>query len=39
VASIIKGLGYPMVLNCVMPHNLPHVGRIVAMAEAMGASS
>jgi len=38
VASIIKGLGYPMVLNCVMHrYNLPHVGRIIAMAEAMGA--
>ncbi|MDG0864583.1 pyrroloquinoline quinone biosynthesis protein PqqE [Pelomonas aquatica] len=38
VAGIIKGLGYPMVLNCVMHrYNLPHVGRIIAMAEAMGA--
>ena len=38
VARIIKQLGYPMVLNCVMHRfNLPHVGRIVAMAEAMGA--
>jgi pyrroloquinoline quinone biosynthesis protein E len=38
VAAIIKGLGYPMVLNCVMHrYNLPHVGRIIAMAEAMGA--
>ena len=27
-----------MVLNCVMHrYNLPHVGRIIAMAEAMGA--
>jgi pyrroloquinoline quinone biosynthesis protein E len=38
VAGIIKQLGYPMVLNCVMHrYNLPHVGRIIAMAEAMGA--
>ncbi|HEY1392069.1 MAG TPA: pyrroloquinoline quinone biosynthesis protein PqqE [Methylibium sp.] len=38
VAAIIKSLGYPMVLNCVMHrYNLPHVGRIIAMAEAMGA--
>lgn len=38
VAAIIKSLGYPMVLNCVMHRwNLPHVGRIVEMAEAMGA--
>jgi pyrroloquinoline quinone biosynthesis protein E len=38
VAAIIKRLGYPMVLNCVMHrYNLPHVGRIIAMAEAMGA--
>jgi len=38
VARIIKGLGYPMVLNCVMHrYNLPHVGRIIGMAEAMGA--
>jgi pyrroloquinoline quinone biosynthesis protein E len=38
VAAIIKKLGYPMVLNCVMHrYNLPHVGRIIAMAEAMGA--
>ncbi|WP_119154529.1 pyrroloquinoline quinone biosynthesis protein PqqE [Caldimonas tepidiphila] len=38
VARIIKDLGYPMVLNCVMHRfNLPHVGRIIAMAEAMGA--
>jgi pyrroloquinoline quinone biosynthesis protein E len=38
VAGIIKGLGYPMVLNCVMHrYNLPHVGRIIGMAEAMGA--
>ncbi|HEX6708439.1 MAG TPA: pyrroloquinoline quinone biosynthesis protein PqqE [Albitalea sp.] len=38
VAAIIKQLGYPMVLNCVMHrYNLPHVGRIIAMAEAMGA--
>lgn len=38
VAAIIKSLGYPMVLNCVMHrYNLPHVGRIIEMAEAMGA--
>ena len=38
VAGIIKSLGYPMVLNCVMHrYNLPHVGRIIGMAEAMGA--
>ena len=38
VAAIIKGLGYPMVLNCVMHRfNLPHVGRIIDMAERMGA--
>lgn len=38
VARTIKDLGYPMVLNCVMHRlNLPHVERIVEMAEAMGA--
>ncbi|WP_428422943.1 pyrroloquinoline quinone biosynthesis protein PqqE [Methylibium sp.] len=38
VAAIIKSLGYPMVLNCVMHrYNLPHVGRIIDMAERMGA--
>jgi len=38
VAGIIKSLGYPMVLNCVMHRfNLPHVGRIIDMAERMGA--
>ncbi len=38
VAGIIKSLGYPMVLNCVMHrYNLPHVGRIIDMAERMGA--
>src|SRR5438552_8055507 len=38
VARIIKQFGYPMVLNCVMHrYNLPHVGRIIGMAEAMGA--
>ncbi|WKB55144.1 pyrroloquinoline quinone biosynthesis protein PqqE [Eleftheria terrae] len=37
-AALIKSLGYPMVLNCVMHRfNLPHVGRIIEMAEAMGA--
>ena len=31
---IIKSLGYPMVLNCVLHrYNLPHVGRIIEMAE------
>ncbi|TFZ05387.1 pyrroloquinoline quinone biosynthesis protein PqqE [Ramlibacter henchirensis] len=38
VARTIKDLSYPMVLNCVMHrYNLPHVGRIVEMAEEMGA--
>jgi len=38
VAATIKSLGYPMVLNCVMHrYNLPHVGRIIDMAERMGA--
>ena len=38
VARTIKELGYPMVLNCVMHrYNLPHVDRIVRMAEAMEA--
>jgi PqqA peptide cyclase len=38
VAAIIKSLGYPMVLNCVMHrYNLPHVGRIIDMAERLGA--
>lgn len=38
VAAIIKAEGYPMVLNCVMHRfNLPHVDRIIAMAEEMGA--
>ncbi len=38
VAAIIKSLGYPMVLNVVMHrYNLPHVGRIIDMAERMGA--
>jgi len=38
VAAIIKAQGYPMVLNCVMHRfNLPHVGRIIDMAERMGA--
>jgi pyrroloquinoline quinone biosynthesis protein E len=33
VAAIIKSLGYPMVLNCVMHRfNLPHVARIIDMA-------
>jgi pyrroloquinoline quinone biosynthesis protein E len=38
VARIIKDHGYPMVLNCVMHrYNLPHVERIIEMAEQMGA--
>lgn len=38
VAKIIKNQGYPMVLNCVMHrYNLPHVGRIIQMAEDIGA--
>lgn len=38
VAAIIKSLDYPMVLNCVMHRfNLPHVGRIIEMAERMHA--
>ncbi|MBS0452463.1 MAG: pyrroloquinoline quinone biosynthesis protein PqqE [Proteobacteria bacterium] len=38
VARIIKDEGYPMVLNCVMHrYNLQHVGRIIEMAEEMGA--
>ena len=38
VAATIKRHGYPMVLNCVLHrYNLPHVGRIIEMAEAMGA--
>lgn len=38
VAHTIKDLGYPMVLNCVMHrYNLPHVERIIGMAEEMGA--
>ncbi|HEV8688799.1 MAG TPA: pyrroloquinoline quinone biosynthesis protein PqqE [Ideonella sp.] len=38
VARIIKGLGYPMVMNCVMHrYNLPHVGRIIEMADRLGA--
>ena len=38
VAGIIKDEGYPMVMNCVMHRfNLQHVGRIIEMAERMGA--
>ncbi|WP_418120848.1 pyrroloquinoline quinone biosynthesis protein PqqE [Variovorax sp. 350MFTsu5.1] len=38
VARTIKDLGYPMVLNCVMHrYNLPHVERIIEMAESMAA--
>lgn len=38
VASLIKAHGFPMVLNCVLHrYNLPHIGRIIDMALAMGA--
>jgi pyrroloquinoline quinone biosynthesis protein E len=38
VAATIKWLGYPMVMNCVLHrYNLPHVGRIIEMAEQIGA--
>ncbi|RZT97871.1 pyrroloquinoline quinone biosynthesis protein PqqE [Rivibacter subsaxonicus] len=38
VAATIKSLGYPMVMNCVLHrYNLPHVGRIIEMAEQIGA--
>ncbi len=38
VAKIIKDQGYPMVMNCVMHrYNLPHVGRIIQMADDLGA--
>jgi pyrroloquinoline quinone biosynthesis protein E len=38
VAAIIKDNGWPMVMNVVMHrHNLPHVGRIIEMANEMGA--
>jgi len=38
VAALIKSMGWPMVMNCVMHrYNLPHVGRIIEMAERLGA--
>jgi len=38
VATLIKAYGFPMVLNCVLHrYNLPHIGRIIDMALAMGA--
>jgi PqqA peptide cyclase len=38
VAELIRGHGYPMVLNVVLHrHNIDHVGEILAMAERMGA--
>ena len=38
VAGLIKQYDYPMVLNCVLHrYNLPHVGKIIDMALALGA--
>jgi pyrroloquinoline quinone biosynthesis protein E len=38
VAKLIKQYDYPMVLNCVLHRlNIDHVGKILEMAEAMGA--
>ncbi|MDR5807380.1 pyrroloquinoline quinone biosynthesis protein PqqE [Caballeronia sp. LZ019] len=38
VANLIKAHDFPMVLNCVLHrYNLPHIGRIIDMALAMGA--
>lgn len=38
VASWIKALGYPMVLNCVIHRlNIDHIGTIIEMAARMGA--
>ena len=38
VAKLIKEHDWPMVMNCVLHrHNLPHVGKIIEMAEALGA--
>jgi len=38
VAALIRGHGYPMVLNVVLHRlNIDHVGEILAMAERMGA--
>lgn len=38
VAAMIKGYGYPMVLNVVIHrYNIEHIGEILEMAEAIGA--
>ncbi len=38
VAAMIKGHGYPMVLNVVIHrYNIEHIGQILEMAEALGA--
>jgi len=38
VARLIKAHDWPMVMNCVLHrHNLPHVDKIIDMAEALGA--
>ncbi|MEG0044001.1 MAG: pyrroloquinoline quinone biosynthesis protein PqqE, partial [Massilia sp.] len=38
VAKLIKQYDYPMVMNCVLHrYNLPHVGKIIEMALALGA--
>jgi len=38
VAAIIKDNGWPMVMNVVLHrHNLPHVGRIIELADELGA--
>jgi pyrroloquinoline quinone biosynthesis protein E len=38
VARLIKQYDYPMVMNCVLHrYNLPHVGKIIEMALALGA--
>ncbi|MDN4036140.1 pyrroloquinoline quinone biosynthesis protein PqqE [Massilia sp. YIM B02443] len=38
VAKLIKQYDYPMVMNCVLHrYNLPHVGKIIDMALALGA--
>ncbi|MDQ3058046.1 MAG: pyrroloquinoline quinone biosynthesis protein PqqE [Pseudomonadota bacterium] len=38
VAKLIKEHDWPMVMNCVLHrHNLPHVDKIIEMAEALGA--
>lgn len=39
VAAMIKGYGYPMVLNVVIHrYNIEHIGEILEMAEALGAN-